>query len=207
MSFLSPATMKSIVIFTGITLILMTFGAYTYSRMVLKKDGKFFMPMIEQEWVMDAQGMKEAPSKLSLFLDSILFIPLYVTVFYILAQNINKAPEYDGQIVFYAIVGCAVIAALADYVENYFMWQLAVGKNTADIYLFKTYACFVKWMLIGTATVFVSAGYASMKNYWVAVPGFINAALLIYGTISSHALIQWGFGMLGVVLLIVFFFL
>ena len=205
MPVISPGLMKGIIITAGIALVLLTSSAYA-NKVINKKEGKFFMPMIEQEWARNASEMKEPPSKGSLIFDTILFVPLYVVVFYILASQIQSHGD-NKSIIYFAILACAIVAALADWTENFSIWQIGFGSGNGSYYDIKTYACFVKWLLIGVAAVFVSLGYASIKNFWVAIPGFINAVILLYGTIFDHALIQWGFGLLGIVLLIVSIFL
>ena len=166
------------------------------------------MPMLQQEWARRIEDMGEKPTLGSLWSDSIVFIPIYVGVLYILASHIQNSPKVaNGSFYFYVIISCTVIAALADWTENYFIHQVTFKEATPTSFSIKYYACYIKWFSIGVAVLLTSLGFLAERNAWVGIPGLVNAAVLIYGTVSNHAHIQWGFGMMGLIILITFPFL
>jgi hypothetical protein len=202
------AVAKGVVILAGVTLIVLTSVMYWKNRTATKTGSSYFMPMIQQEWARRAEDMGEKPTMGSLWSDSIAFIPMYIFVLYTLATHLqNSAKVGNGNIYFYTIITCTIIAALADWTENYFIYRVSFTEATPTFFDIKYYACFIKWLFIGIAVLLTSLGFLAERNAWVGILGLVNAFILIYGTIANPALIQWGFGMMGLVILITSLFL
>ncbi len=217
---------RAILVTLGFALVFMTWTAYSLERSL----EKFFMPQIGLEFARTPEEMEEQLENLKtgkervegvqvqrnilmerlnkdLWGDSLAFIPIYTVLFFALANHLRQSPATDGSRYFYLILACIAIAAVSDWIENYFIWK-SLQPDASIAYLdIKFYACFAKWVMIGAAVFFTSMGFLQLEKFGIAIPGFINAAILVIGVILNPLLVQAGFGMLGILLLITAIFL
>lgn len=210
--------MNNIVIRVIVGLIGFGLFAGTLTALINKPFFELNMPQIGLEWARDPKTMGEQLNKTvkkagedpfkklksSLLGDSFLFIPLYIALFYLLANHIKTLIPETGARYFYAIIACIAFAAIADWFENYFIWKTAFLKEESVLFTYKYTAYIIKWSLIALASLIVSIGFLALGNLWVAVPGIATVILLVIGLIPnplSPFMVQWGFGALGFVLL------
>lgn len=217
---------RAILVILGIALVFMTWTAYSL-EMSLEK---FFMPQIGLEFARTPEEMEEQLDNLTtgkeraegvqvqrnilmgrlnkaLWGDSLVFIPIYTALFFALANHLRLSPAPDGTRYHYFILTGIAIAAVSDWIENYFIWKSLQSDAPIAYFDIKYFACFAKWLMIGAAVFFTSMGFLQLKKFGIAVPGFINAAILVIGVILNPLLVQAGFGMLGILLLLTAIFL
>lgn len=194
---------------------------WIFPMLINKPFNEYHLPQIGLEWGSDKKEMIEhlnnlsnknetglttnaliARLKTNLIADTRFFIPFYILLFFILALHIKEMDLANPNLFFYAIMICIFAAAIADWIENDLIWKSFSAESNEANLRGKVLACAFKWGLIGAAVALISLGYLSAKNYWVAIPGFVNAAILVFGTLINPYLIQWGFGMLGILLLL-----
>lgn len=217
---------RAILVILGFALVFMTWTAYSLERSL----EKFFMPQIGLEFARTPEEMEEQLDNLTtgkeraegvqvqrnilmgrlnkaLWGDSLVFIPIYTALFFALANHLRLSPALDGTRYFYFVLTGIAIAAVSDWIENYFIWKSLQSDAPIAYFDIKYYACFAKWFMIGAAVFFTSMGFLQLKKFGIAVPGFINAAILVIGVILNPLLVQAGFGMLGILLLLTAIFL
>jgi hypothetical protein len=191
--------------FVGSLLLLMVGSAF----LTRKSNERLFMPVIGLEYGRNPAELKDylpengpAALKADINKDSYGFIPAYIGIFLILAFHIKNSNLTDGSWFFYTILACALIAALADWAENILILKTTYLAEPDPLFANKFTAYFLKWLMIGFAIFLVSLGYLRMGKPGVAIPGLLNALILVGGLLFDAALIQWGFGMMGLLLLL-----
>lgn len=190
-----------------------------FSILVNKPLDQYHLPQIGLEWESTPEGMEKqlgnlAPQgktglsreelikrlDISLKYDSRGFIPFYIMLFFVIALHIKKMDVINGNLYLYSIMACILFAAVADWMENDLIWK-SVSAEAGETYLrSKVLACALKWGLIALAVFLVSFGFLGMNNLWVAIPGLIAAGVMLIGVFGPHYLIQWAFGLLGILL-------
>lgn len=187
--------------------LLIALTAYQFA--VRTPGGKYFSSQVGLEFGLTSEEMRESLPKegipraiADLKGDTWVFIPAYILLFLALASHLKTSIPADGTWYFYAVMACALIAAVADWTENRFILITLNATDAGPEFAYKYAACFLKWFMIGLSVFLISLGYFSLKKYWVALPGFVNAAILVAGVIFAPALIQWGFGMMGLLLIL-----
>jgi hypothetical protein len=185
-------------------------------KLINKPFNEFHLPEIAFEWerepgqinkIIEAKKAEGGNFLTELNIDTFLFIPIYTILFIYLAFYLRASDLAAGNRYFYAIIVCILTAAIFDWTENYFMYRIINQGVSTELASYKYYACYIKWSLIALAVFIISLSFFSLGNLWVAVPGFAAFAIFVIGILFTRPLIQWGFGMLGFVLVMIAIFL
>jgi hypothetical protein len=206
--------MNSLTLIRGLAF-LMGFAilAMTLPKLINKPLNQFHLDHIGLEWerdftkangIIDRLGRERMMRELNI--DSFLFVPVYVAFFILLAFHLRSTSPSMGNFLFYGIIAGILLAGIADWLENFYTYQIAKSAAPEGYAAFKYHACFVKWSLIALTVAFASFAFLFRGNIWAPLAGFTTALVMLTGTAINHPLVQWGYCLMGFFLVIIAIF-
>lgn len=141
--------------------------------------------------------------KNGLWADSFLVVPVYVLLF--VAQGVLLRRN-GWNVIGIGVIVCAVLAGLADEIENSRQVVLLQANHPTDPQVLHVYiAASFKWALLGVVMLLLGTAAWERDGWWklASSVSFSSAALLLMGIGVHRPLVQYGFTLMGLALVAV----